>query len=57
MNGFGKAMAAVKQPFCLWGAAVLHVEGSMALDQSTWPEWLRRVGTIVQGIFQYPMGN
>ncbi|RDI67912.1 lipase family protein [Nocardia pseudobrasiliensis] len=36
---------------------VFHDEGSMALDQSTWPEWLRKVVTVVQGIFQYPIGN
>lgn len=29
----------------------------MLLDQSTWPEWLRKVVTVVQGIFQYPIGN
>ncbi|RDI63361.1 triacylglycerol lipase [Nocardia pseudobrasiliensis] len=31
--------------------------GSMALDPSTWPEWLRKVGTLIAALVQYPIGN
>lgn len=36
---------------------VFNDVGSMALDQSTWPEWLRKVATFVPAVFQYPIGN
>ncbi|MFG1796294.1 lipase family protein [Nocardia sp. NPDC049149] len=36
---------------------VFNDVGTMMLDESTWPEWLRKVGTFAMGVFQYPIGN